>query len=166
MSKALQIAVIYHSESGNTAKVAEMIADGARIGDQVEVRTMGIQEVDKAFVEKASAVILGTPTYAGTFSWQMKQWLDTGRVKLADKLGAVFATADFVGGGAEVAEMALIGHLLVKGMVVYSAGASRGQPFTHFGPVTIRDGDTDQKERARVFGQRIAGKAVQLFGAG
>ena len=162
-SKALRIAVIYHSESGTTAKVAETIASGARIGDQVEVRTMGIQEVDKAFVEEASAVILGTPTYAGTISWQMKQWLDTGRIKLADKLGAVFATARFVGGGAEVAELALIGHMLVKGMVVYSSGTTRGQPFTHYGPVTIHADDVDQQERARIFGQRIAEKALQLF---
>jgi len=160
----LKIAIIYHSESGNTAGVAQIIAEGARISDAVEVQVMSIQQVDKAFVEEARAVILGTPTYAGTFSWQIKQWLDTSQVKLADKLGGVFATENYMGGGADVAELSLIGHLLVKGMVVYSAGASRGQPYTHYGAVTIKAGDEAQQERARVFGRRIAEKALELFG--
>ena len=161
----MKIAVIYHSESGNTAQVAELIAEGARLGEGVEARTMSVAEVDVEYVAESKAVILGTPTYAGSFSHQMKDWLDTGRVKLADKLGAVFATENYLGGGADTAEMALIGHLLVKGMVVYSAGASKVQPFTHYGCVTIKAGDEAQQERARIFGQRIADKALELFGA-
>jgi NAD(P)H dehydrogenase (quinone) len=161
----VKIAVIYHSESGNTAQVAERIAGGARLHEGVEVRTMSVAGVDKAYVAEAQAVFLGTPTYAGTLSHQMKDWLDTGRVNLADKLGAVFATENYVGGGADTAEMALIGHMLVKGMVVYSAGASKGQPFTHYGCVTIKEGDEAQQERARIFGQRVAAKALELFGA-
>ncbi|MBN1936300.1 MAG: flavodoxin family protein [Anaerolineae bacterium] len=162
----MKIAVVYHSESGNTAQVAQIVAEGARIDSSVEVRVMSIAESDQSFVKEAQAVIIGTPTYAGTFSWQMKQWLDTGCVRLADKLGAVFATENYVGGGADFAELALIGHLLVKGMIVYSAGASRGQPFTHYGAVTIRVGNEAQQERARIFGRRVAEKAVELFGAG
>lgn len=160
----MKIAVVYHSESGNTARVAELIAEGACRSNGVEVKAMSVEDVDKGYVAESNAVIVGTPTYAGTFSWQMKEWLDTGRVDLADKLGAVFATASFVGGGADMAEMALIGHLLVKGMVVYSAGTSKGQPFTHYGCVTIKAGDEAQQERARVFGQRVAKKALELFG--
>jgi NAD(P)H dehydrogenase (quinone) len=161
----LKIAVVYHSETGNTAQVAELIAEGARLADGVEVKTMSIADVDKEYVSASKAVVLGTPTYAGTLSYQMKDWLDTGRAKLADKLGAVFATENHIGGGADTAEMALIGHLLVKGMVVYSAGASKGQPFTHYGCVTIKAGDEAQQGRARIFGQRIAAKALELFGA-
>jgi NAD(P)H dehydrogenase (quinone) len=161
----MRIAVIYHSESGNTAKVAELIAEGACQAQGVEVRTMSVADVDKDYVAEARAVVLGTPTYAGSFSHQMKDWLDTGRVKLADKLGAVFATENYLGGGADTAEMALIGHMLVKGMVVYSAGASKGQPFTHYGCVTIKAGDEAQQERARIFGRRVAQKALELYGA-
>jgi NAD(P)H dehydrogenase (quinone) len=161
----MKIAVIYHSESGNTAQVGELIAEGARLNEGVEVKTMSIKDVDTDFVAEAKAVFLGTPTYSGCFSWQLKDWLDTGRVKLTDKLGAVFATENFLGGGADTAEMGLIGHLLVKGMVVYSAGTANGQPFTHYGCVTIKGGDEAQQERARVFGQRVAAKALELFGA-
>jgi NAD(P)H dehydrogenase (quinone) len=161
----MRVAVIYHSESGNTAKVAELIAEGARQNEGVEAQTMSIKDVDKDYVAEAKVVFLGTPTYAGSFSWQIKDWLDTGKVKLADKLGAVFATENFLGGGADIAEMGLVGHLLVKGMVVYSAGTSQGQPFTHFGCVSIKDGDEAQQERARIFGERVAAKALELFGA-
>ena len=78
----MKIAVIYHSESGNTAKVAELIAEGARLNEGVEVQTMSITDVDKDFVAKAKAVFLGTPVYLGSFSRQMKDWLDTGKIKL------------------------------------------------------------------------------------
>jgi NAD(P)H dehydrogenase (quinone) len=159
----MKIAVIYHSESGNTRKVAELIATGARIRDDIEVRTMSIDEVDSDFVAEAKAVILGTPTYAGSYSWQMKKWLDTSRIKLADKLGSVFATANYVGGGGGVAELALIHHMLVKGMLVYSSGASRGAPILHFGAVAIKDGNEFEQERARVLGKRVAEKALELF---
>ena len=159
----MKIAIIYHSESGNTRKVAGLIAEGAQVSDDVEVKTMSIDAVDKEFVAEAKAVILGTPTYAGTYSWQMKKWLDTGRIKLADKLGSVFATANYVGGGGGVAELALIHQMLVKGMLVYSSGASKGPPIIHFGAVAIKTGSDFEQERARELGKRVAEKALELF---
>lgn len=161
----MQVAVIYHSESGNTQKVAQVIAEGARISDDVEVRTMSIDHVDKVFVDEAKVVFLGSPTYCGTISWQMKKWLDTGGVKLAGKLGSAFATQNFIGGGADIAELSMLSHMLIKGMVVYTAGASQGQPITHYGAVTIKDGDESSRHRARLLGQRVVEKAFELFGA-
>ncbi len=160
----MKIAIIYHSESGNTEKVAGMIAEGAQQCDGIEAKTMGIDAVDEAFVAEAKAVFLGTPTYGGTYSWQMKKWLDTGKVKLADKLGSTFATANFVGGGADVAELALVHQMLVKGMLVYASGGAKGAPVIHYGAVAIKDGDESQQERARILGKRVAEKALELFG--
>jgi NAD(P)H dehydrogenase (quinone) len=160
----MKIAIIFHSESGNTEKVAGLIAEGARQCEGIEVKTMRIDEVDESFVAEAKAVFLGTPSYGGTYSWQMKKWLDTGKVKLADKIGSAFATANFVGGGADVAELALIHQMLVKGMLVYSSGGAKGAPIIHYGAVTIKDGDDFQQERARIFGKRVAEKALELFG--
>ena len=125
---------------------------------------MSIEAIDYEFLTEAKTVIFGSPTITGSYSWQIKQWLDTERkVKFGGKLGAVFATANYVGGGAEVAELALIAELLVKGMLVYSSGAAEGQPFIHYGPVCIQDGDKDQQARARIFGERIGRKTVELF---
>lgn len=160
----MKVAVIYHSESGNTQKVAQVIAEGAKINDDVEVLTMSIDSVDKAFVEEAKVAFLGSPTYSGTFSWQMKKWLDTGGIKLAGKLGSAFATQNFIGGGADIAELTMLSHMLIKGMVVYTAGGSQGQPITHYGAVTIKEGDEPLQQRARLLGQRVVEKAVELFG--
>ena len=160
----MKVAIVYYSKTGNTKKVAELIAEGANIIENVEVKCMSIEEVDNKFLMEAKTVIFGSPTISGTFSWQIKQWLDTARtVKFGGKLGAVFATANYVGGGAEVAELALIAELLVKGMLVYSSGVAEGQPIIHYGPVCIQEGDAGQKERARIFGERIAKKTVELF---
>ena len=94
----------------------------------------------------------------------MKKWIGTTKLKLAGKLGSVFVTEGYIGGGADFAEMGLIAHLLVLGMLVYSGGTSWGQPFIHYGAVAIKDGDEAQRERARIFGERIARKARELFG--
>ncbi len=159
----MKIAIIYHSESGNTERVAALVAEGANAVEGVEARCMKIDAVDEAFVAAAKAVVVGCPVYAGSCSWQVKRWLDTTGIKLSGKLGSVFATANHIGGGAEAAELLLVAGLLVRGCLVYSAGASEGQPYTHFGAVTIKDGDDKQKERARIFGGRIARKAQELW---
>lgn len=160
----MKIAIVYYSKTGNTKKVAELIAEGANIVGNVEVKCMSIEDVDTEFLMEAKTIIFGSPTITGSFSWQIKQWLDTVRtVKFGGKLGAVFATANYVGGGAEVAELAMISELLVKGMLVYSSGVAEGQPFIHYGPVCIQEGDEGQKERAKIFGERIAKKTAELF---
>jgi NAD(P)H dehydrogenase (quinone) len=161
----MNIAIIYHSQTGNTQKIAQVIAEGARINDQLDVRTMSIDAIDEEFVSRSHAIVFGCPTYCGSFSWQMKKWFDTTNINLAGKLGAVFATENYLGGGADVAELSLVGHILVRGMLAYSAGVAKGSPYTHYGAVAIKEGDDWQRNRARLLGQRVAEKAVELFGA-
>lgn len=159
----MKISIVYHSQTGNTKKVAECIANGIKKYGEIEIQLMSIDSIDKDFLEDSKAVIFGTPTYFTSMSWQMKQWFDTTRYNLSGKLGACFATANFMGGGSEFAEINLITHMLCKGMLVYSAGGSQGQPFTHMGAVAIQSGDDFQKNRAEIFGERIAKKALELF---
>jgi NAD(P)H dehydrogenase (quinone) len=129
-----------------------------------EVRCFDIREVDFDYISDSKGVIFGTPTYLADFSWQMKKFLDSGiKTELSGKLGAVFATENFVGGGADFALLTMIGHLLVKGMVVYSGGAGSGKPYTHFGAVCVKDGTEEQQERAVIFGERIGKKVIELF---
>ncbi|SHJ76312.1 flavodoxin family protein [Paramaledivibacter caminithermalis] len=159
----MKIAIIYHSETGNTEKVAKLVAKGAEKVEGVNTKCMTIDDVDTGFVEEAKVVFFGTPTYAGTYSWQMKKWLDTCKLKLAGKVGCVFATENYLGGGADNAELALLSQLLVKGMFVYSVGGSKGQPYTHFGAVCIKDGTAEQKERVELFAERVADSVNKLF---
>lgn len=162
----MKISIIYHSESNNTRKIGEIIENSIKSSGEIETKLMEIENVDKEFLNDSKAVIFGSPVYYGTYSWKIKKWFDTTEfigVDLADKLGGVFITEQFVGGGAEVAEMGLIGMMLIRGMLVYSAGGSKGLPFTHFGSVSVRSGDDFQIERAKIFGKRMAAKTKELF---
>jgi len=166
----VKVAVIYHSETGNTRAMAELVAEGAR-AEGAEARVMSIDEVDWAFVQDSQVVIFGCPTYEGTCSWQMKRFLDEGsgdleRHPFAGKLGAVFCSQNWPGGGgASFAEMTLIAAMLVRGMLVYSGGITTGMPFLHFGAVSTRAPEEPlYRERCLQLGRLVTGKARELFG--
>lgn len=160
----LNLAIIYHSESGNTKTAAEAIKKGAESFDTVKVKLMPIEAVDVDFVNSAQAVIFGTPTYMGDLSHQMKNWFGNqpNKLKLNGKLGAAFATQRYIGGGATNALKSVLSLLLVKGMLAYSGGAAEGKPYTHFGAVCIEAG-AEQQQRTEIFGRRVAKKALELF---
>ena len=162
----MKIAIVYHSETGNTEKMAQLVRQGCLSAAGVEARCMSIDDVDDAYVEDSAAVIFGTPTYEGSCSWQMKQYLDTQPAGLGGKLGGVFASQNWPGGGgASFAEMTVIAAMLVHGMIVYSGGIAEGMPFLHFGAVSEQAPDKDlSRQRCVKLGENIANKAVLLFG--
>ncbi|WP_315072034.1 flavodoxin domain-containing protein [uncultured Clostridium sp.] len=158
----MKLSIVYHSESGNTEKVAGIIVNTVQQMDGIEVKAMNINNIDENFINESAAVIFGSPTYCGTCSWQMKKFLDTSRtINLNEKLGGVFITENFIGGGADFAEITLMGCLLVRGMMVYSGGVK--QVPTHFGAVLIKDGDEYQINKTKVFAQKFAKRALELF---
>ncbi len=154
----MKVAVIYHSESGNTAKMAGLVKEGCEAVAGVEAKVMSIDDVDEGWVVESAAVILGSPTYEGTCSWQMKRFLDTGPKGLGGKLGGVFASQNWPGGGgASMAEMSMIAGMLVLGMMVYSGGIAVGAPYLHFGAVSTKaPKDELAMERCRKLGRNIA----------
>jgi len=161
----MKIAIIYHSEKGNTQKMAELVKEGCVSVPGVEAKCMSIDGIDEAYVTAAKAVIVGAPTYEGSCSWQMKRFLDTGPAGMAGKLAGVFASQGFPGGGAPFAEMSIIAGLLVLGMMVYSGGTTLGKPFLHFGAVSTGAPEDDiWRQRCVKLGQNIASKAVELYG--
>jgi len=163
----MKIAVLYHSLSGNTKSIGEIIAKGAQeVSEDIETKVISIEDMsdeDIDFVNSSKAVIVGTPTYYANMTWQMKKWLDTAKCQLCGKLGAAFATCNQFGGGSEIAVNTLNQHLICKGMLVYTGGTSLKAPYIHAGAVCIKDGDEAQKKRAEILGQRIAQKALELF---
>jgi NAD(P)H dehydrogenase (quinone) len=162
----MKIAVIYHSETGNTQRMAELVREGCQQVAGVEARCLPIDEVDDAYVEAARAVIFGSPTYEGTCSWQMKKYLDTEPRGLAGKLAGVFVSQNWPGGGGgSFAEMSIIAALLVHGMLVYSGGIAEGAPYLHFGAVSTKaPQDGLYRDRCLKLGRNIAAKAMALFG--
>ena len=161
----MKISIIYHSETGNTKKMADLVKEGCLSVEEVEARCMSIDDVDEEYIEESGAVILGSPTYEGTCSWQMKKFLDTEHTGFAGKLAGVFVSQNWPGGGgASFAEMSIIAGLLVHGMLVYSGGITNGMPILHFGAVSRKAPDEDlYRERCLKLGQNIAQKAKELF---
>lgn len=162
----MKISIIYHSESGNTKKQADLIMEGAMTVPDIEVKNMSIDAVDNVWLEESQAVIFGSPTYEGTCSWQMKKFLDTPKIKYGGKLAGFFASQNWPGGGgADLAEITMIAAALVHGMLVYSGGIAKGYPPLHFGAVSHKSPTTDiDIERAKKLGENIASKAIELFG--
>jgi NAD(P)H dehydrogenase (quinone) len=71
-----QVVVIYHSGYGHTAKQAEAVAAGAK-ADLVAIDANGdITDADWAKLDAAKAIIMGSPTYMGSVSWQFKKFAD------------------------------------------------------------------------------------------
>ena len=162
----MQIAIIYHSETGNTRRMAELVREGCLRVPGVEARLMPVDEVDDAYVVASTAVILGSPTYEGSCTWQIKRYLDSASPGLAGKLGGVFASQNWPGGGGgSFAELTMIAGMLVRGMLIYSGGIAEGQPYLHFGAVSCRAPDEElYRERCFKLGENIARKAVELYG--
>ena len=163
----MKVSILYFSASGNTEKAAEFIKEGILSSGDAEVKLMNIADqnnIDNDFVNESAAVIFGTPTYAANMCWQMKQFFDTYKgCKLAGKIGAAFATENYVYGGGDIALLGIMNHLLVKGMLGYSSGVGCGQPIIHLGPVAVSDTLDEKKELFMIFGKRIADKAKELF---
>lgn len=160
----MKIAIIYHSKSGKTKRIGEIIREGIQEVNNFEVKLMNIEEIDYKFLKECRTVIFGTPTYYANFSWQLKKWFDESwGCNLEGKIGAVFATGDYLGGGADIALLTLINHMMVKGMLVYSGGSALGHPYIHMGIVSLKDIDELLIEKTKVFGKRIATKTIELF---
>ncbi len=164
----MKISVIYYSETGCTEQAARWISAGAETVADTEVRLFNIrdeQDIDKEWLAESSAVIFGTPTYYANMCWQIKQLFDTGKeYPLEGKLGAAFATENSpFGGGGEMAVEAMLMHMMVYGMMVYSGGTRCGQPYIHIGPTVVHDELESRESLLKIFGSRIAEKAHQLF---
>ncbi len=71
-----KIVVVYHSGYGHTVKQAEAVAKGAG-AELIAIDAEGnISEAQWATLDAADAIILGSPTYMGSVTWQFKKFAD------------------------------------------------------------------------------------------
>jgi multimeric flavodoxin WrbA len=70
------IAVVYHSGYGHTKRMAESVAAGAG-ATLVAIDVEGnLSDSDWETLNKADAIIFGSPTYMGSVTWQFKKFAD------------------------------------------------------------------------------------------
>ena len=159
----MKLSILYGSKTGRTREMAEEIKKGMESVSAVEARLFSLSDIDEEFLSQSRGVVFGTPTYYANTCWQMKKWFDTSRkYNLSGKLGAAFATADYTCGGADTAILTLVGHMMVKGMLVYSGGSALGKPYIHLGAVALKDRLDEAKPQFFIFGQRIAQQAKAI----
>ena len=71
-----KIAVVFHSGYGHTLRMAQAVAEGAG-AELVAVDAEGnLPEGGWETLNAADAIIMGSPTYMGSVSWQFKKFAD------------------------------------------------------------------------------------------
>jgi NAD(P)H dehydrogenase (quinone) len=150
----LKVLILYDSRTGNTEKMAEKVAEGAKTAD-VDVELKKVDEARLEDLENADGIILGSPTHFGTMSDKMKGFIDESirvRKRLENKVGAAFSTSAFMGGGSETAIISLIEAMLIHGMIVV------GDPIEatgHYGAIAVGAPNEKALDTCRKLGRRV-----------
>jgi NAD(P)H dehydrogenase (quinone) len=71
-----KIAVVFHSGYGHTTKQAEAVAKGAGAALIAIDAEGNLTEAQWDALNAADAIIMGSPTYMGSVSWQFKKFAD------------------------------------------------------------------------------------------
>ena len=71
-----KVAVVFHSGYGHTLRMAQAVADGAG-AELVAIDAEGnVTDAGWETLNAADAIIMGSPTYMGSVSWQFKKFAD------------------------------------------------------------------------------------------
>ena len=149
--------VVYHSDTGNTEKMARAIGEGIKdAGLDVEVKSVDNTSQDD--LAAADAIVMGSPTYFSAMSGKMKAFIDEsiklwpgGPGPLKDKIGAVFTSCGGAEGGSVSTLLSIIEAMLWHGMIIV------GHQSGYCGEVSLGTPDEDGIARCKEFGRRLAG---------
>ena len=157
-----KILVLYDSATGNTAKMAQLVAEGAASIEAIEVRVRSIDEATADDVLWCDGLAVGSPTNMGLLSWKMKRFWDESMgahwMKVDGKIACAFSSAGGWGGGAEMACQSLLTLLMNFGFLVFGVTDYVGKLTTlHYGAVVAREPrEQDTQESCRKLGKRLA----------
>jgi NAD(P)H dehydrogenase (quinone) len=172
-----RVLVVYHSRRGNTERMAEAVAEGARRVKGTAVTLRKVQDATKEDLAAADGLVLGCPTYfaniPGVMKTAMDDWNWKWKVDFTDKVGGAFSTGGGQTGGKEHVVVSLLLFMLSNRMVVagplYANDKGTdtwGEPGSSAmtGPLDpgVQESELDA---ARRLGERIAKLAGKLHGA-
>lgn len=96
----VNVAVIYHSGYGHTAKQAEAVARGAASFPNTKSTLIKVEDIEKHWdaLDSVDAIIFGAPTYMGSVSGPFKMFMDASskvwfQDKWANKVAAGFTNS-------------------------------------------------------------------------
>jgi NAD(P)H dehydrogenase (quinone) len=161
---AVNVLIAYHSVTGNTEKMAQGVAEGAKAvaGSNTVLKRVGDVTADELL--SSDAVIVGSPVYFGNMSGEVKTFFDNWLLKfdfyrdfkMRNKVGGAFATGGAISNGKEITMMAILEAMLINKMIIVSGGGAFG-----FGASASTGPDSpgiDEKKlaAARELGKRVA----------
>ncbi len=156
------VLVTYHSATGNTEKMAQGVAEGAKAVPGTSVVLKRVGEVAANDLSSSDAVIVGSPVYFANMSGEVKTFFDNWSLKfglfqnrkMRNKVGAAFSTGAGVSAGKEFTILGILAAMLNNQMIVVSGGGGFGASATT-GPESP---GIDEKELAdaRDLGKRVA----------
>ncbi len=150
MARAL---VIYYSRGGNTRKMAEYIGE-AITKEGLEAQIKDVREVSAHDLLGFEALVIGSPTYYGSMSAEIKKLLDDTvqfHGKLDGKIGAAFSSSANIAGGNETTILDILNAMLIHGMIIQ--GDWQGD---HYGPVAIDAPDQRAAKQCARLASRLA----------
>ncbi len=174
-----KIVVVYHSGYGHTQRMAQAVAQGAG-AELIAIDAEGnLPDGGWEALAAAQAIIMGSPTYMGTVSWQFKKFADASSKAWftqawKDKLFAGFTNSASMNGDKQSTLQYLMTLALQHGGLWVGLGqlpsntkaAQRNDPNylgSYAGAVAQSPSDAGANEMlpgdletARAFGQRVA----------
>ncbi len=165
----VRLIVAYHSQSGNTAEMANALADGARAaGAEALVKKIG--EVTREDLEGADGIAVGSPVHMGDVAVPVREalvdwaygfgfWRSRG---LSGKACAVFATGGAPSNGKEFTMLSMALSLLQYGMVLVTPYGGLGASATTGIPESEKGVGAHEREEAMSLGRRLAEIAGRL----
>ncbi|MCC8404633.1 flavodoxin family protein [Paraburkholderia sp. MMS20-SJTN17] len=179
------IVIVYHSGYGHTQKVAQAVADGSG-GQLLPIDGEGnLPEGGWEALDKARAIVFGSPTYMGNVSWQFKKFADQSSKVWAsqgwkNKLGAAFTNSASVNGDKQTTLYTLFTLAQQHGMLWVGTGlmpsnskvAKRNDinylsSFAGLATASPSDASADEVpqgdlDTAKLFGERVAAAAGRI----
>lgn len=157
------VVVLYDSLSGNTRKMAELVGEGARRVEGMDVHVVGIGDPGAAeLAKKADGIALGSPCNLGVMSWRMKKFWDEEMepywMSLDGKIGCAFSSAGAWGGGSEITCQALNTILMNFGFLTFGLTDYVSKTASaHYGAIAVREPREEEvKEACRKLGERLS----------
>ena len=157
-----KVLILYDTASGNTARMATLVAEGAQSIPGIEVRQRRIDEATADDVVWCDGLAAGSPTNMGLISWKMKRFWDetmAGQwMKVDGKIACAFSSSGGWGGGTEMACQAMLTVLINFGFLVFGVTDYADKLTTaHYGAVTARAPREEGTQAAcRLLGKRLA----------
>lgn len=156
-----EVLVIYYSQTGNTKKMAELVAEGIK-KEGLEAIIKDAKDAHADDLLKYEGIVIGSPTYYGTMAADIKRLLDESvkfHGKLEGKVGAAFSSSANVGGGNETTVLDILNAMLIHGMIIQ--GDPQGD---HYGAVAIGAPDNRATRQCLRLGQRVAKLVKKIYG--